>query len=117
MKIEYVTWGLAATFKDRIELNENLKQYPRLHNKILQHELKHLPGRYTIKDLKHDYTEKLDLEILKFMFRHPKTFIQFLPLWVHNGRLTISIPFLILWLLLTGWVFVVYYASTIILGV
>jgi len=44
-KIRYVSWGIANTFnnnKERwIELNKNLKRYPRLKKEILKHELKH----------------------------------------------------------------------------
>ena len=50
-KIKYVDWGLANWYEDRIEINRNLKKYPKLHNYIILHEL----GHKKEFDLMHDF--------------------------------------------------------------
>ena len=83
MKIEYVSHSLGNNFGDTIELNENLKDYPNLHDSILKHELEHSSKLFTISDLKLDIIENRvnSLELLKFMLKHPKSFIQIIPFY------------------------------------
>lgn len=85
MKIEYVPSGLGNNFGDTIELNENLlkPEYKKLHDNILSHELKHTDKLFTWHDLKNDISgsEVSSLEILKFMLRYPKSFMQILPFY------------------------------------
>ena len=88
LNIEYVSHGIGNNFGDTIELNENLKKYPELHEKVLQHELAHTDAFFSKHDL------KLDLlncgfdqwEMFKFMLRHPKSFTQFLPFYFSRKR-------------------------------
>ena len=86
MNITYSEWGLANRYDDEIELNINLKNHPELHNKILKHELGHDAGSFTIKDFKHDMTDKSIniLSLSKFMLKHPKSLSQFLPVYKHK---------------------------------
>ena len=83
MKIEYVSTGLANNFGDTIELNENLLKYPELHYDILSHEYRHTDKLFTLHDLQVDLTEHSvnPIEVLKFMFRYPKSFTQLLPFY------------------------------------
>lgn len=80
-KIIYTEWGLGCVLDDVIELNENLVVYPEVKKKVLQHELEHKTGKYTRDDLIHDNDTPLDLEVLKFMLKYPKTLIQLLPVY------------------------------------
>jgi hypothetical protein len=57
MNIEYVNHSLGNNFGDTIELNKHLKDYPKLHRQILNHELKHTNKRFTKQDLILDLTD------------------------------------------------------------
>ncbi len=87
--VRYVKWGLANRFDDGIELNENLKKYPKLHNSILDHELGHKDSNTFRQDLAHDLTpiQKLNQkEVVVFMLKHPKAMIQLLPFYWSSKR-------------------------------
>lgn len=103
--IEYVENSIANNFGDTIELNRNLLKYPELHEQVLEHELGHSdkPG-FTKHDLDHDLkASKINQwELMKFMFRHPKAFMQLLPIyytqkrgWVYDINLSLVYAFLI----------------------
>ena len=83
MKISYVSTGLGNNFGDEIELNEHLKEYPELHQAVLSHELAHTNQAFTLKDLKLDLgkSEASSMDMLKFMFKYPKSFSQLLPFY------------------------------------
>lgn len=84
VEIRYVKWGLANRFDDYIEMNIALKEDPKLHNAILDHELGHKKSNSFRQDLAHDLTpiNKLSQkELLVFMIKHPTTFTQILPFY------------------------------------
>jgi len=83
LDIQYVETGLGNNFGTHIELNKNLKEYPKLHDAILNHELRHTDKLFTWKDLKNDLTENNvnSFEVLKFMLKYPKSFTQVLPFY------------------------------------
>lgn len=86
-KIKYVKYAVANTFSDgTIELHKDLKKYPKLHNKILAHELKHNVGRNTKEDLKNDFTTFYGLDLFLFMIKRPRTWIQISPILFANGK-------------------------------
>ena len=85
MKIRYVDWGLANWYEDRIELNKNLKKYPKLHNYILLHEKGHKNGSDLIHDLSPN--PKMFFPIILFCLKYPKTLIDLSPIWKKNGIL------------------------------
>ena len=109
VEVRYVKYGIANNFGDYIELNENLKAYPELHNAILQHEISHSnePG-FTKKDF------LLDLgpsnvnywKLFKFMCTFPKTFLQFAPFYWQKfeGKRTFiyDINLIIVWVVVLG---------------
>ena len=87
--IVYTKWNLANRFDDCIELNEALKDYPKLHHAILNHELDHKDGNTFKKDLYHDLApiNKLSQkELFIFIIKHPKTLTQFLPFYWSFSR-------------------------------
>ena len=85
MKIEYIDHSIGNRFDDTIELNVNLKKYPKLHRAILEHELGHDSGLFSIKDLKHDLKHSVSpFELMKFMIKNPKSLTQFLPIYFHR---------------------------------
>lgn len=83
MKIEYTNHSIGNNFGDTIELNEALKNYPRLHDAILMHELKHTNKPFSKEDLLLDLNESSvdKKELIKFMFKHPKSFYQMFPFY------------------------------------
>ena len=101
MKIEYVQYGLANRFDDHIEINENLKLYPELHDAILAHEQAHTDKRGFNKE---DFL--LDLsptnvnywKLFKFMCSYPKTFLQFAPIYKKGHNIIYDINLLIAWI-------------------
>ena len=93
-RIKLVTHGLANrySFQDRevIEINKHLVKYPKLYKAILKHELSHTPGRYKFKDLKLDLHDGIKKPgYWKFVFSHPSTWVQLLPVWFTKEKGTV----------------------------
>lgn len=79
-----VEHGIANNFGDHIEINKHLKEYPDLFESVLQHELSHTNKEFSFKDLKLDLLADNEVDrrnMIKFMFKHPKSFSQLLPLY------------------------------------
>lgn len=103
--IIYVKHGIANRFDSHIELNENLKKYPKLHDSILRHELSHTDEKkFNKKDLIVDLGESAvdNRELIKFMFKHPKTFIQILPFYKINGKIVYDLNMMFIWGILSA---------------
>ena len=104
MEIRYVNTGIANNFDTHIEINENLKKYPNLLEPILKHELSHDKGRWSKKDFKLDFFSKSgvnSMELFKFMFKHPKSFSQLLPVIYRKKKgFIIDINLLIMYLIM-----------------
>lgn len=97
MNVVYVKHGLASTYGDRIEINELLKACPRLHDKILLHEIKH------VRKEKHvDSDEPFDKELFWFILKHPSTWSHFAPFTITTTsagwKVTYSKTMLLFWL-------------------
>lgn len=99
-----------------LELNENLKKYPKLYHAVLSHEMGHTSKAFSGNDLVHDLGESKanSFDILKFMVRHPKSFSQLLPFYkskrfgfVYDINLIILYSFLII---VSGAVFLLIYS-------
>ena len=100
MEIRYVPWALANRFDTYIEINENLKAYPKLHDAILAHELAHTSSDgFTKKDFILDLSpgniNYKDLFI--FMCKNPKSFLQFAPIYIQEKTLFYDINMCIVW--------------------
>lgn len=101
MEVRYVPFGIANNFGDYIELNENLKKYPKLHDSILYHEYSHTnnPG-FTFKDFMLDLRSPSTVsnwELLKFMVQNPRSFIQLLPIYKQGNVIFYDINTSIIW--------------------
>ncbi len=71
MKIIEVNHSIANRFDGYIEINENLKNYPKLYKPILEHELAHTNKTFTWHDFKLDFVSNTGVnyfELIKFMF-------------------------------------------------
>lgn len=104
-KVIYVPWGLANRYDNIIEINENLRLYPELHDSILNHELSHTDKKGFTKE---DFI--LDLspgnvnywKLLKFMIIFPKSFLQFAPIYKRGKYLFYDINMCIAWGVMLG---------------
>lgn len=104
MIIKYVDHSIANRFNGYIEVNKNLKKYPKLLKPILKHELAHEHGKWTMKDFKLDFISSSgvdSLDLFKFMVKYPKAFTQFLPVIYNKKRgLSVDINLLIMYLIM-----------------
>lgn len=82
--LEFVNTGIANRFDfgdyDLIEMNKNLKKYPKLFYSVLMHELGHDIEKNTIKDFWHDMTSKTP-GLFSFMRKHISSWTQILPFY------------------------------------
>ena len=88
MEVKYVDHGIGNNFGDVIELNEKLKDYPKLHKAILAHELEHTKKPFSKDDLLLDLNEnRIDkLELLYFILKNPRALSQLLPVYYTKNR-------------------------------
>lgn len=115
MEIVEVDHSIANRFENHIEINENLKNYPDLYKPILAHELEHSSKTFTWHDFKLDFvsnTEVNHLDLIKFMFKHPRSFLQLSPIIKSNGKFIFDINLLIIYSL-----FILTFIGTIYVGV
>ena len=93
--IRYVRWGLAERVGDTIYLNENLlkTEWKFLHDYLLAHEKEHSGGGVTradiVADLKFATRNYLPWEV-KFMFQHPRSWLQVLGVSIREGEVCID---------------------------
>lgn len=103
MEIQYTQEGIANRYDKVIELNEHLKEYPKLHDSILQHELSHTDKEgFNKQDFLLDFGEhKVNhLELLKFMIKYPKSLYQLLPIYKRKGIVFYDINMLLFWFII-----------------
>ncbi len=89
MQIIEVNHSIANRFDGYIEINKNLKKYPKLYKPILKHELSHTDKVWSLHDLKLDFTSNTGvnyISLIKFMFRYPKSFLQLSPILYSKQR-------------------------------
>lgn len=78
INISYTDWNIANNIDGDIELNKNLKNYPKLHQAILDHEIRHNETNSLVVDFGEHKVN--NVELLKFMIKNPKSLTQFLPI-------------------------------------
>lgn len=87
--IKEVNYGIGALLFNKkvryIQINKNLKKYPKLYEYIITHELEHAEQKGLIDfktDLKDTFNYRLAWQLIKFMFRHPRALSIFCPILV-----------------------------------
>lgn len=103
-QIKWIRWGLANSYDDRIELNERLRDKPKLLKIILNHEEKHA----NTFDLRHEFDWRVWFNmphLFGFIITNPRTWIDFLPIQKRNSCLVYDVNMIIL------------YSLTLILGI
>ena len=100
MEIREVNYGIANNFGDYIEINKELKKFPKLYKSILAHELKHTKKPFSFIDLGIDLKENNipTFQLLKFMSSRPKTWIQFLPFYIKDKKLIYDFNLIVVYL-------------------
>lgn len=78
--VTYIDYGVGHTINGKVYMNKRLLHYPELHDKILEHELKHVRGEHHV-----DFKEKADWGIIKFILTNPSAWVQYLPVWIIKG--------------------------------
>jgi len=114
MEIRYVNHSVANRFNGYIEINENLKKYPHLLKPILEHELSHTDKAFSWEDFKLDFFSNNNIsswDMFKFMFKHPKSFLQLSPIlysrkkgWIIDFNLLVMFITIIAIFLLTMYI-------------
>ena len=108
LKIVYRGYGIADRFPDGIiEMNKHLKDYPKLHKALRQHEARHTNNtKFNREDLIHDLSTPNQIDtwsMMKFMVRHPFSLVQFLPVyWTKKRGWIIDFNLIIGWCVLSS---------------
>lgn len=100
-KIVLVNYGLANSFKDRIEINKELKNYPALYNYVLDHELKHNDKAFSMSDIKHEFSiNKNVIKLFFFVLRRPKIWYELLPVYKKQNRIIHDLNMITLYIII-----------------
>ncbi len=116
MEIIEVNHSIANRYDGYIEVNKHLKKYPKLYEPILKHELEHTDQPWSWKDFRLDFlsnTHVNQFSLMKFMFKHPASFLQLSPLLYSKKKgFIIDINILLMY-----FVMIFVFISTIYFGV
>jgi hypothetical protein len=103
LELEYVDWGIANRVGKKLLLNKNLLLYEDYCKEVMAHEVQH-SGKLTKSDFMLDLLDGDFIKNLKFAIKHPKAFLQFIPISVYKGQILVDINqiliYLIMWLLI-----------------
>lgn len=96
--IIYVKNGLGHKIGNNIYLHEDLKQYPKLHDYVVKHEIGHTSGSYGIPDILNEFKINIPnvIKLAYFSLTRPSTWSDALPIsynkqegWTIDYSLTI----------------------------
>jgi len=114
MIVKEINYGTGNRVGDTIYINRDLKKYAGLYEAVLAHEMRHTGG-FKLKDMSLDLVNEdlkpLKREWLKFLLRHPRAWVNFLPVMRLEGQWTFDISLLIFWklvliTLVLGWILI-----------
>ena len=103
MKLKYVDYGIGNRIGDTIYLHKKLKNHPRLHNQILQHEKKHSSDwnlNDFFLDFKNEEIQGVRKEYYGFVLTTPSSWINFLPITIIDGKMALDINITIVWIVM-----------------
>lgn len=103
-RIKDIDFGIAFRIKDTIYLNKNLKNYPRLRNQLIKHELEHdNSNSLKLRDIKTDLTGKHLREVkkdyYKFLFKEKGAWKQLLPFIQIEDKWSVDVLMLGIWII------------------
>jgi len=101
-EIKYVNYGIACRIGGKVYLNKRLKkkEWKKLHDVILTHELSHSEGfnkKDFVSDLNNFDLEPVKLDYYRFVKKNPTTWIEYLPFWFYEGDIVFSPGMIGLW--------------------
>ena len=93
-QIEEIDYGIAYCVTDGnrkwIQVNKNLKHYPKLYKSTLQHEMEHFNSSNNnldfMIDLKNSFSIKNSWDAIKFMLHYPKSFFAISPVFYEKRK-------------------------------
>lgn len=97
MKIKLVNYGVANNFGDYIEINRELKKFPRLYKSVLAHELKHTKKPFSIGEFLMEF-KNINWDLFLFSIKRPKTWTQALPFYIKNRKLVYDLQLILFYL-------------------
>lgn len=92
-EVIYQKRGLAHVIDGQIYMHEGLKKWPRLHDRILEHERRHVQGHGIMEDIRQPW----DWELFWFAITTPSCWRHFLPITYEDGVITYSLAMLVMW--------------------
>lgn len=114
MKIKLIDYGIAVKVGDIIYINKDVKKYPKLYNALINHEKAHT-DTFELKDVIIDLngTHLKDVKKLyyKFILKHPKSLLHFVPVLKYGGKWSIDL------IMLFAWLFLLFMLALIIRGI
>lgn len=90
LEVKYTEYGLASRIGDTIYLNKKLLDKPVLCKAILRHEQAHSSDFEmddVMLDLRGGFLRDVKKDYYKFIIKNPKTWTQFLPVWIYNKKI------------------------------
>jgi len=103
IKIIKIDYALAFRIGNKIYLNKNLDKYKLLKEAIIKHELSHTSG-FGLSDILTDLTgkhlKKVKRDYYKFLFTEKKAWYQFIPIMKIDGKWSIDLIMLIVWIMI-----------------
>jgi len=108
-RISYIDYGIGFVVidgnKKYIELNKNLKKYPKLYKEVLNHELKHYNSLNKHIDFWIDFREGFNLrkgwDLFKFSLKYPKAFLSHSPFLFDKKGFSVN------WYMLINFIFTI----------
>tara|TARA_Y100000310_G_C20549460_1_gene747287 strand:- start:24 stop:356 length:333 start_codon:yes stop_codon:yes gene_type:complete len=92
IKITLVDYGIANVIDGEIIINRALLKHPKLYDRIIAHEMKHIHGERWV-----DWNDPFDPELFRWVIKTPSSWIQFSPVWIRNRTIIYSRVMLLLW--------------------
>lgn len=100
--IKWSPYVIGCNIGGTIYLHPRLPEYPKLFNKVLEHEKNHTSG-YSHKDFLHDLVNNelkgVKKDYYKFLFKHPKALVGLLPLMRLDKSWVFDLNILLVYLL------------------
>ena len=93
MKLKKINYGIACRIGDVIYMNKKLRKYPPLYKAIFEHEKAHTSGfslKDIVLDIKNSHLKGLKHQYYHFLFTTPSSWIEFLPFWWYEGKISIN---------------------------
>ena len=118
--LEFVNTGIANRFDfgdyDLIEMNKNLKKYPKLFYPVLIHEINHGESS-SLDDFKHDMKSKTP-GLFRFMIKHPLALTQVLPFYwdMRRNKVVYDISYIASWIMIAVVASGSYFLTRLLMG-